>query len=514
MTGGAAQAPRFEPALSAAEGAGVVRPGRTSAEGSAYESELTWLSTRQLAAQIASGRLSAREALADHLARIDAVNPVLNAIITRDDERAYEQAAAADSAFSRGDRLTPLHGVPMTHKDTHDTAGMRTTYGSPILADNVPIRDALVIGRLRGAGVVTTGKSNVPEFAAGSHTFNPIFGTTVNPYDTSKSAAGSSGGAAAAIAAGVQASGDGSDMGGSLRLPGSFNNIVGMRPTNGRIRQTLPGNPWSWLSQPGFMARTVSDVALLMAAACGPADGAPMSVQQPGSVFDRLEFRWPGEHRPGSGLRGMRIGFSTDLGGMLRVDPSVAEVVDRTADSLTIGGGHVDGMVPDLRDADEVFRVTRAYEFAGRHGETVRRHGDQVKESVVWNTEMGLNLTVDELVSADAARARLLGAVERYFAHHDLLVLTTSSVVPFDAELEYPATIDGKPMDDYLEWMRAATVISATGCPSVSVPAGFTRDGLPVGVQLVAAPGKDVELLLAAQAFEELTDHGSRRPTL
>ena len=312
---------------------------------------------------------------------------------------------------------------------------------------------------------MTTGKSNVPEFAAGSHTFNPIFGTTVNPYDTSKSAAGSSGGAAAAIAAGVQASGDGSDMGGSLRLPGSFNNIVGMRPTNGRIPHTLPGNPWSWLSQPGFMARTVSDVALLMAAACGPADGAPMSVQQPGSVFDRLEFRWPGEHRPGSGLRGMRIGFSTDLGGMLRVDPSVAEVVDRTADSLTIGGGHVDGMVPDLRDADEVFRVTRAYEFAGRHGETVRRHGDQVKESVVWNTEMGLNLTVDELVSADAARARLLGAVERYFAHHDLLVLTTSSVVPFDAELEYPETIDGKPMDDYLEWMRAATVISATGCP-------------------------------------------------
>ena len=410
MIGGAAQAPRFEPAVSATEGAGVVTPGRTSAEGAAYESELTWLSTRQLAAQIASGRLSAREALADHLARLDAVNPTLNAVVTRDDERAFEQAAAADSAFSRGDRLTPLHGVPMTHKDTHDTAGMRTTYGSPILADNVPIRDALVIGRLRAAGVVTTGKSNVPEFAAGSHTFNPIFGTTVNPYDTTKSAAGSSGGAAAAIAAGVQASGDGSDMGGSLRLPASFNNIVGMRPTNGRIPHTLPSNPWSWLAQSGFMARSVSDVALLMATACGPADGAPLSVQEPGSVFDRLEFRWPGEHRPGSGLRGLRIGFSTDLGGMLRVDPSVAEVVDRTADSLTIGGGHVDGMVPDLRDADEVFRVTRAYEFAARYGETVRRHGDQVKESVVWNTEMGLNLTVDELVSADAARARLAGS--------------------------------------------------------------------------------------------------------
>ena len=507
MTGPAAQAPRFEPAVGASAGAGSPGARRTSAADGTYESELTWLSTRQLAARIASGRVSAREALADHLARLDAVNPALIAMVTRDDERAYEQAAAADAAFSRGDRLTALHGVPMTHKDTHDTTGMRTTYGSPTLADNVPIRDALVIGRLRSAGVVTTGKSNVPEFAAGSHTFNPLFGTTVNPYDTSKSAAGSSGGAAAAIAAGVQASGDGSDMGGSLRLPGSFNNIVGMRPTNGRIPHALPGDPWTWLGQSGFMARSVGDVALLMAAACGPVD-------EPGSVFDRPEFRWPGEHRTGAGLRGLRIGFSTDLGGMLRVDPAVAEVVDRTADSLTIGGGHVDGMVPDLRDADEVFRVTRAYEFAARYGDTVRRHRDQVKESVVWNTEMGLNLTVDELVSADAARARLLGAVETYFAHHDLLVLTSSSVAPFDAELEYPDQIDGKPMEDYLEWMRAATVISATGCPAVSVPAGFTRDGLPVGVQLVAAPGKDVELLLAAQAFEELTDHAARRPVL
>jgi amidase len=204
--------------------------------------------------------VSAREALEDHLARIDAVDPQLNSIVTRDDERAYEAADAADRAFSRGDRLGPLHGVPLTHKDTHDTAGLRTTYGSPLLEDNVPVRDALIVSRLRAAGVVTTGKSNVPEFAAGSHTYNPLFGTTVNPYDTSKSAAGSSGGAAAAIAAGIQASGDGSDMGGSLRTPGSFNNIVGMRPTNGRIPHALPGRPWAWLSQPGFLARTVAAV--------------------------------------------------------------------------------------------------------------------------------------------------------------------------------------------------------------------------------------------------------------
>lgn len=497
MSGQAAETPRFEPAA-----------------GAAHESELTWLSTRALASRIASGKVSAREALTDHLARIDAVDPALNAIVTRDDEAAYAAAAAADESFSRGDRLGPLHGVPMTHKDTHDTAGMLTTYGSPLLAQNVPVRDSLIISRLRAAGVVTTGKSNVPEFAAGSHTFNPLFGTTVNPYDTSKSAAGSSGGAAAAIAAGIQASGDGSDMGGSLRTPGSFNNVVGMRPTNGRIPHALPGRPWAWLSQPGFLARTVGDVALLMSVGSGPAPGAPAARPEPGSLFDRPEFRYPFEHRPGAGLRGLRIGFSADLGGLLPVEAAVAEVVDRAAQSLAVGGGHVDAYAPDLRDADEVFRVTRAYDFAAQHGQRLREHRDQLKDAIVWNTEMGLNLTVDDLVSAEAARGRLQGALEAFFGHYDLLVLTSSQVAPFDKDLEYPADIDGVPQEDYLQWMRAATIISATGCPAISVPAGFTRDGLPVGVQLVAAPGKDVELLLAAQAFEELTEHHLRRPPL
>lgn len=479
-----------------------------------YESELTWLSTRQLAARIASGQVSAREALADHLARIDAVNPTINAIVTRDDERAEAAAAAADRAYASGERLGPLHGVPMTHKDTLETAGLRTTHGSPLLQDHVPARDDLIIARLKQAGVITTGKSNVPEFAAGSHTFNPLFGTTVNPYDPTKSAAGSSGGAAAAIAAGIQASGDGTDMGGSLRTPGSFNNIVGMRPTNGRIPHALPGRPWAWLSQPGFMARTVSDVALLMSVASGPAAGAPAALPQPGSIFDRPEFRFPFDHRPGAGLRGLRIAFSADLGGMLPVEPAVAEVVDRAAQSLSIGGGHVAAYAPDLRDADEVFRVTRAYDFVASHGARLKGHRDQLKDSIIWNTEMGLALTAEDLVAAEAARGRLEGALEAFFDQFDLLVLTASQVAPFDKDLEYPTEVDGKPLDDYLQWMRAATVISATGCPAISVPAGFTRDGLPVGVQLVAAPGKDVELLLAAQAFEELTEHHLRRPAL
>jgi amidase len=480
----------------------------------AYESELTWLSTRELAARIAAGEVSAREALADHFARMDSVNPTLNAVVTRDDERAFERAARADALRAAGEQLRPLHGVPMTHKESTDVAGLPTTRGSALLLDNVPEKDALIIARLRAAGIVTSGKSNVPEFTAGSHTFNRVFGTTLNPFDTTRSAGGSSGGAAAAIAAGIQASGDGSDMGGSLRTPASFTNLVGMRPTNGRIPHALPANPWEWLAQSGFMARTVSDVALMMSVACGPATGAPLSITETGSVFDRLEFSHPERHEAGAGLSGLRVGFSSDLNGLLPIDREVDAIVRASAGVFADAGARVDDDIPDLRDADEVFRVTRAYDFAADYRAIVREHREQIKDAVVWNTEMGLSLTVDELVSADHARSRVAAEIGAYFTTHDLLVLTSAQVAPFDARIEYPAVAGGKPLGDYLEWMRASTIISATGCPAVSVPAGFTADGLPIGVQLVAAPGRDVELLLAAQAFEELTGHHRHHPRL
>lgn len=480
----------------------------------AYESELTWLSTRELAARIAADEISAREALTDHLARIDSVNPSLNAVVTRDDERAFDLADRADARRTAREPLGPLHGVPMTHKESTDVAGLRTTRGSVLLLDNVAEKDALIIARLRAAGVVTSGKSNVPEFTAGSHTFNRVFGTTVNPYDVTRSAGGSSGGAAAAIAAGIQASGDGSDMGGSLRTPASFTNLVGMRPTNGRIPHALPANPWEWLAQPGFMARTVGDVALMMSVACGPDTGAPLSFPEPGSVFDRVEFTHPDRHAQGAGLAGLRIGFASDLKGLFPIDPEVDAIVRSTADVFSTGGARIDDSIPDLRDADEIFRVTRAYDFAADYRTIVREHRGEIKDAVVWNTEMGMALTVEELLSAEEARIRLAIAIASYFASHDLLVLTAAQLAPFDARLEFPTDVGGESMGDYLEWMRAATIISATGCPSVSVPAGFTADGLPVGVQLVAAPGRDVELLLAAQAFEELTAHHRRHPVL
>ncbi|MFK5634007.1 amidase [Ornithinimicrobium sp. LYQ103] len=483
--------------------------------------DLTWLSTRKLAALIAEGRVSSEEAVRAHYARIDEVNPTVNAIVTTDPERALAEARAADArlvaARRAGEVLPPLHGIPMTHKDTHDTAGMRTTLGSPVHADRVPETDDLVVARLRAAGVVTTGKSNVPEFAAGAHTFNPVFGTTVNPYDPTKSVAGSSGGVGAALATGIQASGDGSDMGGSLRTPASFNNVVGMRPSNGRIPHTPPGNAWAWLAQKGFMGRTVGDVALLMSVGCGPLPEGPCSLPEPGSVFDLPEFRLGADYQPS--LAGLRVGLSPDLGGMLEVEAEVASTVTASADVLARLGAEVDGGVPDLREADEVFRVQRAYDFVATFGELVRAEtarpdGGRVKQAVVWNTRLGFELTVDDLVAMDAARGRLWVATQDYFTTHDVLVLPTAQALPFDAELEYPESINGRPMENYLEWMRAVTLISATGCPAISVPGGFSSGGLPIGIQIVAAPGRDVDLLRVAHAFEAATAYGQRHPDL
>ncbi|WP_109473207.1 amidase [Ornithinimicrobium cavernae] len=484
-------------------------------------SDLTWLSTRELAATIAAGEVGSEEAVRDHYARIDQVNPTINAIVTTDPERALDEARAADArlvaARGSGEALPPLHGVPMTHKDTHDTAGMRTTLGSPVYADRVPDTDDLVVARLRAAGVVTTGKSNVPEFAAGAHTFNPVFGTTVNPYDPTKSVAGSSGGVAAALAAGIQASGDGSDMGGSLRTPASFNNVVGMRPSNGRIPHTPPGNAWAWLAQKGFMGRTVGDVALLMSVGAGPEQDGPCSLQEPGSVFDLPEFRLGTDYQPD--LRGVRVGLSPDLAGLMVVEAEVAQTVAGSGAVFAGLGAEVDDLVPDLRESDEVFRVQRAYDFVSTWGEVVRAEtarpdGGRIKQAVVWNTQLGYDLTVEDLVAMDAARGRLWRTTQQFFSTHDVFVTATAQALPFDAELEYPQSINGTPMENYLDWMRAVTLISSTGCPAISVPGGFSREGLPIGIQIVAAPGRDVDLLRIAHAFEEATGHAQQHPSL
>lgn len=480
--------------------------------------DLLWTSLRDQADLVASGEVSSTELVDAHFARVDEVNPVLNAVVTEDREGATAAARAADDLRSRSIAaravadLPRLHGVPMTHKDTHDVAGMRTVMGSPLFVDNVPDASSLVIARMQDAGIISTGKTNVPELAAGSHTFNTVFGTTVNPWDTSRSASGSSGGVGAAIAAGIQPAGDGSDMGGSLRTPGSFNNVVGFRPSDGVLPHTLPGNPWEWLAQSGFMAREVGDVALLMDVAAGPHPGSPTS--RPAQRFDLPEFS-DASYEPS--LAGVRVGFSTDLGGRLTVEPEVGTVVDAAVPVFGDLGAVVTEGCIDLSDAAEVFATQRAYDFAALYGPLLRTHPDKFRDFVAWNIELGLSLTVDDLLSKDAARVRLAVAVNDFFVDHDVLVTTTSQVLPFDASVAYPTEINGVRQENYLSWMAAATLISPTGCPAVSVPAGFSSPqsgGLPVGIQIIGAPGADAEVLRVAHAFEAVTGHGRRHPEL
>ena len=473
------------------------------------------LSARDLAAAVRAREVSAREVLEAHFARIDAVNPAVNAVVTQVREQAYAAAARADerTATVPAGELPPLHGVPMTHKDTHATAGIRTTLGSPVFAEQVPDHDDLVVARFRAAGVISTGKNNAPEFAAGSHTFNELFGTTHNPYDRTRSAGGSSGGAAAAIAARIQPLGDGSDMGGSLRNPAAFCNVVGFRPSAGVLPLAPTPDAWAWLSRTGPIARSVEDVALAMSVLTGPDPRIPL-----GCPVDRTGFRTlAAEETPGPDTRplaGVRIGLTTDFGLDVPVEPEILDVLREQARVFEQLGAVVEEAVPDLRDADEVFDVTRAFDMATTLRATVAEHRERVKPEVIWNVEKGLALTAGPLMDAALARTRLHAATRTFFDRWDVLLAPTTQVLPFPSEERWPATVAGVQMQTYVEWMRSATLISATGCPAVSVPGGFSPTGLPVGLQLVAAHGRDVELLRTTRAYDLATRHADRAPAL
>ena len=467
-------------------------------------SDICHLTLVEMTRLLRERRLSATEALRAHLDRIEQVNPVINAICTLDVDGAARTAAAADDLAASGAVLPPLHGVPMTHKDTHETAGLRTTFGSPLFADHVPEADTPIIARLKAAGIVTTGKSNTPEFAAGSHTFNPLFGTTTNPYDPTRSAGGSSGGVGAAIAAGIQPAGDASDMGGSIRTPASFANLVGLRPSVGLV--PLGGaDPWAWLSRKGAMARTVADLRLMMSVISGPHPASALHAPTPVPV--------PPPLAEGS-LAGLRVGFTLDFGLGLPVEPGVLAVVQAQTQLLAALGAEVVLACPDLSDADEVFQTTRAHDFAASYADLYRQHHDELKPAIQWNLRKGMELTTGELRSAAVARARLRRSTTTFFATHDLLVAPAVQVAPFDASLEYPTEVAGVAMDTYLDWMRASTLISATGLPAMSVPAGFDADGLPVGLQLIGPDGSDDVLLAVAEVYEQANPQHLRRPRL
>ena len=457
----------------------------------------------ELAGRIRSRELSAVEVMQAHLAQIDRVNSRVNAIVSQvDPEKSLAMARAADEKVASGGPLGPLHGLPIAHKDLEEPAGIRTTFGSPIFRDHVPEQDTLMIQRIKAAGALTVGKTNVPEFGAGSQSFNPVFGATLNPYDLRRSGGGWSGGGGAALDSGMLPIAGGSDMGGLLRNPGNFNNVVGFRVSPGRVPTVPALNVWGNLSVKGPMARTVDDVALFLSAIAGPDPRSPISIDTPGDVFARPLDRE---------FSGVRVAWAPDLGG-LPLDPRVRAVLEGGRGVFSDIGCEVDEACPDFSGANEAFQTLRALDFALGHHEKLRDHRDLIKDTIIWNTEKGLALTPLEINRAQALRSQLYARVERFLAEYEFLICAVNQVPPFSVETEYPTEIDGVQMETYIDWMKSAYYITLTGLPAISAPCGFTEDGLPVGVQIVGRWHDDFGVLQIARAFEQATGVWKRRP--
>jgi amidase len=464
--------------------------------------EICFLTATELARRIRGKDLSAREVMGAHLAQIERVNPKVNAIVTFLPEQAMEQASAADETLARGREVGPLHGLPVAHKDLVFTRGIRTTLGSLAFKDFVPEQDALIVERLKNAGAITIGKTNTPEFGAGSQTYNEVFGETLNPYDTSKTCGGSSGGAAVALACGMLPIADGSDMGGSLRNPASFCNVVGFRPSPGRVPAWPDFVGWFPLTVEGPMARTVQDTALMLSAIAGPDTRSPIAITEPGSLFSRSLER---------DFKGVLVAWSRDLGG-LPVDSRVTAAIEGQRHVFKSLGCVVEDREPDFTDADEVFKVWRAWRFELALAELLETHRGQLKDTVIWNIEAGTRLTGPQIGRAERKRTELYHRVRKFMETYEFLVLPVSQVPPFDVNQRYVTEINGVRMDTYIDWMKSCYYITTVGLPAISVPCGFTPEGLPVGVQIVGRHQNDLGVLELAHAFEQATGLWKRRP--
>jgi len=465
-------------------------------------SEIFWMSAIEMARLIRGKKLSARETLAAHLKQIERVNPKVNAIVTLAAEMAAKAAAAADELQARKGRLGPLHGLPAAHKDLVDTRGIRTTYGSPLYKDFIPQANDLIVDQLQAAGAITIGKTNTPEFGAGSHTFNTVFGATRNPYDLSKSCGGSSGGAAVALACGLVPVADGSDLGGSLRNPAAFCNVTGFRPTLGRVSNPKAGLPWSVMSTLGCLGRSAADLAFVLSTIAGPDPRSPISINEPGSIFAKPLDR---------DFKGVRVAWFKDLGGV-PFDPRIRQAVDAQRATFESLGCIVEQAEPDFSPAETAFRVLRAWSSAYGQAARYRENPNSFKATLKREIEEGLRLTASQVAQAETARGLLWRRFQSFLDKYEYFVLPTTQAPPFDIETEYPVEIAGVKMENYIDWMKSCWYISTTGNPAVSVPGGFTREGLPVGIQIVGRNRADFAVLQLAHAFEQATRFGRKRP--
>ncbi|MEW6690480.1 MAG: amidase [Pseudomonadota bacterium] len=461
--------------------------------------EICYSSPRTLARLIHARKLSCTEVMRAFIARIERINPKVNAIVTFLPEEALKKARAMDRS-----RAKPrLAGLPIAYKDNVATRGIRTTFGSPVYRDHVPKEDALLVERLSAAGAITLGKTNLPEFAAGSQTFNAVFGPTRNPYDTARTCGGSSGGAAVAVACGMLPFADGGDLGASLRNPGNYCNVIGFRPTPGRVPAWPSANAWNTLTVLGPIGRTAADTAFLFSAMAGPDPRAPVSLSDPGTKFARPLSRE---------FKGVRVAWSKNLGG-LPVDPRVTAVLESRKKVFRDLGCSVEDAEPDLRDATEAFETLRALAFVQTYGELLRTRRAELKADVVWNIEQGLALTPERIARANGLRSELYQRMRAFTQRHEFLVCPVNQLPPFPVTDPWPREVAGVRMTNYLDWMKSCYWITMTSHPAISVPAGFTGEGLPVGIQIVGRYRDDFGVLQLAHAFEQATQVGKRRPT-
>jgi amidase len=448
--------------------------------------------------------VSSREVLDAHLQQIERVNGQVNAIVTLDVDRAVQWSIEADEHQANGGELGVLHGLPIVHKDLFSTAGMLTTFGSPIYKDHIPDSDELIIQRLRAAGAISIGKSNTPEFGAGSQTFNEVFGATRNPYDLQKTCGGSSGGAAVALATRMVPIADGSDMGGSLRNPASFCNVVGFRPSTGRVPTWPSDNAWFSFGVQGPMARTVQDVSLMLAAIAGPDQRVPLSITESSEQFlGSLEID----------LKGKRVAFAPTLGG-LPVCREVVRVIEQQRRVFIDMGCEVVDACLDFDKADEVFKILRAFRFAMKFGGLADQYPEQMKDTVLWNISEGRKLSGEDIANAQRWRTELFSRTADFFGQFDFLVGPVTQVAAFDIEDQFVSEIEGTAFTSYIDWMQSCYLVTATGMPAISVPAGFTASGLPVGVQIIGGYRRDLDVLKIANAFELATNISSNIPEL
>jgi amidase len=466
------------------------------------QQELCEMSAVSLAASLARKEVSAREVMSAHLAQIERVNPKINAIVTLVAERAMADAAKADDAIMRRDAIGVLHGLPVAHKDLVDTAGIRTTLGSPFYRDNVPTHDALIVTRMRAAGAITVGKTNTPEFGAGSQTFNTVFGATHNPYDVTKTCGGSSGGAASAVAARMLPIADGSDTGGSLRNPPAFCNVVGLRPSPGRV--VSESASWSPLSVSGPIARSVADVALFLSAIAGPDPHSPLSIAE-----DPARFRAP----LGRDFTGVRVAWWRGLGG-IPFEPEIRRVVDGNRKIFESLGCIVEEAEPDFTGLDEAFPVLRFVANHARYAPLARQRPEWVKDTIKFEIAQAERTGGAEMSRALARQAKMFDQSRQFFERYAYFILPVTQVEPFDVNTPYPTKIADTPMTTYIDWMRSCWYVTMMSNPAISVPAGFSVTGLPVGLQIVGRHRDDWSVLQLAHAFEQATHHARQRPSL